>query len=167
MSLLALLPALSVPASAEPPPAAPEKPVGAVFQQVPAGASGKQAPVNAASSTVAKPFEKPYGSHLQPILENISATDVQRQKITLIVQTYRPRIEPLRQEYKQKSKEFIEFLCSGKPAEAIMARQGELNGLYGVIITEYGMMRLEIRKLLTPEQCVRFEDYRRRQGWRK
>lgn len=112
-----------------------------------------------------KKFDKPYGSHLEPILQRIGANPDLRKKITIIVQTYRPKIEPLRTEYKTKSAEFINYIVQGKPAEVIMARQGELNNLYGVIITEYGLMRMEIRRVLTPQQCKAFEEYRAQQGW--
>jgi len=113
-----------------------------------------------------KSFSKPYGSHLGPILQNIGASSDQRKAIGRIVENYEPKIEPLRQEYKQKSAEFIDYIVTGKSAGVIMARQGELNNLYGVIVTEYSLMRMEIRRLLTPQQCRLFEEYRARQGWR-
>jgi Spy/CpxP family protein refolding chaperone len=118
------------------------------------------------ASVPAKGFDKPYGYHLQPILSKIGASDSQRKQITVIVEQYRPKLEPMRVEYRQKSREFIDFIITGKPAEVIMARQVELNNLYGVIITQYSLMRLEIRRLLSPQQCMKYEEYRQTQGWR-
>lgn len=111
-------------------------------------------------------IDAPYGSHLNPILEKICATPDQRKRLAGIVESYKPKIEPLRAEYKQKSKEFINDIISGQPAEVIMARQGELNNLHGVISTQYSLMRLEIRRMLSPQQCKLFEEYRLSQGWR-
>ncbi|MBI4533884.1 MAG: hypothetical protein HY711_08035 [Candidatus Melainabacteria bacterium] len=113
----------------------------------------------------AEKLKAPYGSHLEPILQKIGATPEQRKRIAEIVMSHKPRIEPLRQEYKQKSQEFLTCLVSRKPAEDIMASQGELSQLYSVIVSQYNLMRLEIRRLLTPEQRVVFEEYRRQQGW--
>ncbi len=126
----------------------------------------QQGQVLVTSAAPAKGFERPYGSHLQPILATIGASDEQKKRITVIVEHYRPKLEPMRVEYRQKSKEFIDFIITGKPAEVIMARQVELNNLYGVINTQYSLMRLEIRRLLSPQQCVKYEEYRRTQGWR-
>gem|GEM_PF-2858273 len=137
-----------------------------------AGQGGAETAVLSQSITKPSPpadkqFAQPYGSHLQPILERIQASPEQRRKISEIVSNYRPKIDPLRQEYREKSKEFIEFIIEGKPAEVIMARQGELNNLYGVIVTEYSMMSLEIRRNLSPAQCRQFEQYRKQQGWKR
>lgn len=125
----------------------------------------QQGQVLVTSTAPAKGFERPYGYHLQPILATIGASDDQKKRITVIVEHYRPKLEPMRVEYRQKSREFIDFIITGKPAEVIMARQVELNNLYGVINTQYSLMRLEIRRLLSPQQCVKYEEYRRTQGW--
>lgn len=134
-----------------------------------AGQSDTVYPETAAdiSSKASNGFSKPYGYHLRPILQAIGASEEQSKRITEIVHNYRPKIEPLRIEYRKKSKEFLDFIIQGKSAELIMARQGELNNLYGVIITQYSLMRLEIRRMLTPQQCVAFENYRAKQGWRQ
>ncbi len=110
-------------------------------------------------------MDTPYGAHLQPILTVIKATPDQKVKIAAIVESYKPKIEPLRQEYRIKSAEFLDMLMKGSPAEVIMARQGELNKVYSLIIVHYASMQLEIRKQLTPEQTVLFEQYRRQEGW--
>ncbi len=137
-----------------------------------AGHSATEATVKTATQATSKSaaaagktFDKPYGSHLEPMLEKIGATADQRKQVTFIVDNYKPKIEPLRVEYRQKSQEFLEFIIHGQPAEVIMARQGELNHLHGDISTEYSLMRLEIRRLLTPDQCRRLEEYRTQQGW--
>ena len=108
-----------------------------------------------------------YGQHLEPILIKIKASADQRVKITAVVTSYRPKIEPLRQEYREKSQQFVNFLVTGQPAETVMARQGELNKIYSTIVTQYGMMQLEIRKYLSPDQTRLFEQYRCQQGWSK
>jgi len=118
-------------------------------------------------SAAADKLKQPHGSHLEPILRKIHANADQRCKITVIVTNYRPKIEPLRQEYRQKSQEFIDYIITGQPAEKVISRQSELNHLYGAIVTQYSMMRLEIRKVLTPEQSRLYEEYRRQQGWTK
>lgn len=114
-----------------------------------------------------KSMSSAYGSHLEPILVKINASADQRQRITAIVTSYKPKIEPLRQEYREKSQQFVNGLVSGQPAEAVMERQSELNKIYSSIVTQYGMMQLEIRKLLTPQQAKAFEEYKRSQGWNK
>jgi Spy/CpxP family protein refolding chaperone len=118
-------------------------------------------------SAAADKLKQPHGSHLEPILQKIHANPDQRTKITFIVTNYRPKIEPLRQEYRQKSQEFIDYIITGQPAEKVISRQTELNHLYGAIVTQYSMMRLEIRRVLTVEQSKLYEDYRRQQGWTK
>ena len=126
-----------------------------------AGAAGDAGVV----ATNAGQFGQRYGSHLEPILVKISATPEQRKTITGILTTYKPKVEPLRQEYRVKSQEFLDYIVQGKPADVVMSRQGELNHIYSAIITQYSMMRIEIRKQLTDQQCVQFEEYRRKQGW--
>lgn len=133
-----------------------------------ANAQPAQYPLDAQNNDVAsvsQKFAKPYGYHLEPILKKLQATPDQRKKITDIVMSYKPKLEPLRQKYKQDSQEFLQWIISGMPAEQVMARQGELNSLYGTIVTQYSMMRIEIRRNLTPEQCKLFEEYRQKQGW--
>lgn len=115
--------------------------------------------------STAEKFKEPHGSHLEPILRKINASPEQRVRITTIVTSFKPKIEPLRQEYRLKSQEFINCLVTGEPAEAVMARMGELNHLYGSIVTQYSLMRLEIRKVLTPDQRKAYEEYRHQQGW--
>jgi len=155
LSLCAVQAVLLPPASADPEPAKS------------APAAGQFAAQGGAVASTASQFGQRYGTHLEPILQQISATPAQRQTITTIVLTYKPKIEPLRQEYRVKSQEFLDFIVQGKPADVVMARQGELNTLYSAIVTQYGMMRIEIRKQLSEPQRVKFEEYRRKQGWTK
>lgn len=107
----------------------------------------------------------PYGSHLKPILDTIKATDEQRTKISRVVDGYRSRIQPLRDEYKQKRSEFLTAMTSGGAAETIMTKQVELSHLSSEISSRYCLMRLEIRRLLTPQQILQFEAYARENGW--
>lgn len=112
-----------------------------------------------------KSFKKPYGAHLEPILKVIEATPDQRKKITDVMAGYRPKIQPLREQYNHKRDEFLKSLCDGKEAEVIMSQQVELGHLYSDIISQYTCMRLEIRRFLTPKQILLFEQYRKQQGW--
>jgi Spy/CpxP family protein refolding chaperone len=128
------------------------KPVASV--NLPAGVAGGNA------------FKQPYGFHLEPILKTISATADQRKKISSVVQTYRPRIQPLREQYNQKRDEFLKSVVDGKEAEVIMTQQVELGRLHSDIISQYTFMRLEIRRFLSPNQTMLLEKYRKQQGWR-
>lgn len=115
--------------------------------------------------STATEINKPYGSHLNPILTKIKATTDQRTKITQIVQSYRSRIQPLRDEYKIKRDEFIKYMVGGGAAEMIMSKQLELGHLSSDMSSKYTLMRLEIRRLLSPDQVVLFEQYAREHGW--
>lgn len=110
-------------------------------------------------------FSKPYGSHLQAILEAVNATREQRTSITAIVEQFRPKIDPLRQSYQQKKAEFLNALTTGTPAEQILSRQNDLSQLYSDISCQYCQMSLEVRKQLNPDQVVLYENYKLKQGW--
>lgn len=107
----------------------------------------------------------PYGYHLGPILDRIKANAEQRQKISVIVESFRSTIEPLRDQYRQKQQEFIQSMTSGATDEAIMESQVELAHLQSQISSNYTLMRLQVRRLLTPPQIEQFEAYRREHGW--
>jgi hypothetical protein len=107
----------------------------------------------------------PYGSHLKPILDRIKATNEQRSKISQVVESYRSRIQPLRDEYKQKRQEFLTAMTSGGTAETIMTKQVELSHLSSEISSRYCLMRLEVRRQLSPQQILQFEAYARENGW--
>jgi hypothetical protein len=107
----------------------------------------------------------PYGSHMKPIMDRIKATTDQRTKIGQIVESYRSRIQPLRDEYKQKRQEFLTSMTSGGTAETIMTKQVELSHLSSEISSRYCLMRLEIRRQLSPQQILQFEAYARENGW--
>jgi Spy/CpxP family protein refolding chaperone len=130
-------------------------------QSPPAGKTS----VTAMSATKSVDVTSPYGSHLKPILDRIKATDDQRAKISHIVEGYRSRIQPLRDEYKQKRNEFLTAMTSGGTAETIMTKQVELSHLSSEISSRYCLMRLEVRRLLTPQQILQFEAYARENGW--
>lgn len=108
---------------------------------------------------------KPYGSHLKPILDRIKANSDQSSKIKHIVESYRSKIQPLREEYKQKRQDFLASMTSGGTAEIIMTKQVELSHLSSEISSRYCLMRLEIRRQLTPQQILEFEGYAREHGW--
>ncbi len=163
--LLLALTVTSCPASwGEPPAPHPESaqaapaPESAATQQVKAA----QVPLPPKASI---DVSRPYGSHLQPILQKIKANAEQRQKITVIVQSYRSKIEPLRQDYRIKNQDFLASLINGCSSETVMAKQVEVGHLSSDISSKYCLMRLEIRRLLAPDQIVLYEEYIRQQGW--
>jgi Spy/CpxP family protein refolding chaperone len=108
---------------------------------------------------------KPYGYHIEPILKKIKANDDQRLKIKNVVQSYRSKIQPLRDEYKIKRQEFITVMTGGGASETIMAKQMELSRLASEITSKYTLMRLEIRRVLSPPQILLLEEYAREHGW--
>lgn len=146
------------------------------FLFAPAGFAGPQtgsaaSPSNKTSSvpvlggSKGMDVSRPYGSHLKPILDRIKATPDQRVKIGSIVESYRSRIQPLREEYKQKQTEFLTSMTSGGTAETIMTKQVELSHLSSEINSRYYLMRLEVRRQLTPAQILQFEAYAREHNW--
>lgn len=126
----------------------------------PASASLGQTP------TAGGAFNRPYGFYLNPILEHIHASSDQREKITVILATYKPKIEPLRVEYRSKNAELLNKIAHGDRPETIMDIQTHLGHLYSEIIVDYCRMSLEVRKVLNPDQVVLYEEFKRKQGWR-
>jgi Spy/CpxP family protein refolding chaperone len=128
-----------------------------------------EAPASEAATVVAKAklrdFSKPYGWHLQPILKKINANETQKTKITGIVQSYRTKLEPMRQEYRKVREDFLTCITSNTAAESIMEKQVRLGHLSSDISSTYTLMRLEIRRQLSPNQIVEYEAYCRKQGW--
>ena len=122
-------------------------------------------PSAAASKPKLRDFSKPYGWHLQPILKKINANESQKSKITGILQTYRIKLEPMRQEYRKVRDEFLNCITSNTAAESVMEKQVRLGHLSSDISSTYTLMRLEIRRQLTPNQIVEYEAYCRKQGW--
>lgn len=106
-----------------------------------------------------------YGYHLRFILQAIQATPIQSEEISSIVEACRPRIEPMRKEYREKSDEFLSFIISGKPDDVVMSRQSELNQIHNSIVGEYVVMQLKIRRLLSPAQWEQMQKYDQQQGW--
>jgi hypothetical protein len=107
----------------------------------------------------------PYGYYLEPILEKIKATPDQRKRITKIVFSYKAKIQPLRDQYKQTKQEFWDGMLNGHPAETVMTKEIEMSHLESDIVSKYCLMRLEIRKNLKTDQIIVFEQYCRQQGW--
>lgn len=131
------------------------------------------APESEASDRSASPpapakadFNKPYGYHLGPILETIKATPEQKKAITAIMEEFRPKIEPMRAKFREARDIFLNGMMTGKSGEQIMSAQQEMERTRTAIGDEYMLMRLKVRKLLTPEQVPLYEEYRKKQGWR-
>lgn len=118
-----------------------------------------------AVSTKAGKFTHPYGYYLQPILEHIHANPDQKVKITAIVQSYRARIEPLQSEYKQRNQALLDKLAHGESSTTIMDDQMRVGRLYSDLNLYYCQMSLEVRKILSPDQIVLYEEFKRQQGW--
>jgi Spy/CpxP family protein refolding chaperone len=134
----------------------------------PKGPAPGTVPGRAAPAVPGKPgldVSKPYGYHLQPILDKINASSDQRVKITKVVASYRSSLQPLRDHYKEKQQDFISSMISGDAAEAVMSKQVELGHMASEITSKYCLMRLEIRRVLTPQQILLFESYGREHGW--
>ncbi|HEY9678598.1 MAG TPA: hypothetical protein V6C76_11345 [Drouetiella sp.] len=113
-----------------------------------------------------KPYET-YGSHLEPILKTIKASPDQRDKITALVNEFRPKIEPNIVKYREKRDQFLQSMVTGKASEDIMSRQEEMNQLSSQINSQYMVMNLKVRRLLNADQVEPYENYRRHQGWTK
>lgn len=135
---------------------------------------GCSTPANAApddnSSNSATAANKPYGqygSHLEPILKTINATPDQRDKISAVVNEFKPKIEPNLIKYHETRDQFLQCMFTGKSSEDIMSKQDEMNQLSSQINNQYMMMNLKVRKLLKPDQVEPYENYRRKQGWVK
>lgn len=127
-----------------------------------ADAPGAAADTSAAKSTIGA---SAYGSHLQAILTAIQATPDQRKKITEILEEFRPKIVPLKTEYKRKQAEFLQTMIAGRAPEDLMLKQEAMNEVQSRIINEYCAMNLKVRRLLNPHQCEQYENYRHQQGW--
>ena len=127
--------------------------------------SDKSTPGTIPGVKSANAFSKPYGYYLNPILVHIQANHDQQEKITAIVQSYRGRVQPLVEEYKQKNQEFLTNVAHGHAPEVIMDEQTHIGRLYSDITLVYCQMSLEVRKVLTPEQIVQYEEFKRQQGW--
>jgi hypothetical protein len=111
-------------------------------------------------------FSKPYGSHLKPLLQRIQASPEQERRISMIVESYRSKIEPLRQSYKDKNQDFLKSVLSGMSPEIVMSKQIELGHLYCDISSQYCLLGLEVRRILNPEQIIKYEQYKREQDWK-
>ena len=112
-----------------------------------------------------KSYSKPYGYYLKPMLDHIQANPDQRTKITAILQNYRGRLEPLRNEYNVKQQEFLSNVVKGFSSEVIMAQQTRLGQLSAEITSHYCQMSLEVRRILSPDQIIRYEEFKKKQGW--
>lgn len=120
------------------------------------------------TSAETKPaFDKPYGYYLNPLLDYIQANSDQRTKITVILQSYRGKIEPLRNDYNSKRQEFLDNVVKGVSSDTIMSQEIKMGHLYQEINSHYCQMSLEVRRVLNPDQIVRYEEFKRQRGWSK
>jgi maltose-binding protein MalE len=110
------------------------------------------------SENSAKLGHSHYGSHLEPILKSVNAT---------AENDFRPKIEPIVIEYREKRDQFLAAITSGKSAEEIMLKQDEVGQLRSHIANEYCVMHLKVRHCLNGEQVTAYEQYRHLQGWVK
>lgn len=111
-------------------------------------------------------YSSKFGSHLEPILKEINATPKQRDTISKIVGEFKPQLEPLRKQYRDLREQFLKQMANGGSAEELMNTQLEMSRVQTEISSNYLQMRLKVRKVLTDDQIPKFEEYRKRQGWK-
>lgn len=109
---------------------------------------------------------KPFGSHLEPILKAVGASDDQKKTISEIVQDFKGRIEPMRKKHDELRDEFLSSLTSGKSGDTIIATQAEFNRVHSDLSAQYLALRLKVQQVLTPEQNEKYKIYREKQGWK-
>jgi Spy/CpxP family protein refolding chaperone len=107
-----------------------------------------------------------FGSHLEPILKTVSASEEQRKSITAIVDEFRARIVPLRQKHDELRDQFLKSLTSGQPGDVVLANQAEFIRAQADLNAQYLALRLKVSQVLTEEQNTKFSEYRKRQGWK-
>lgn len=140
--------------------------VGHIFSQSGNASPGDNSSIPANANSANKPYGQ-YGSHLEPILKTINASPDQRDKITAVVNEFKPKIEPSIVKYREKRDQFLQSMITGKASEDIMSKQDEMNQLSSQITSQYMVMNLKVRKLLKPDQVEPYENYRKKQGWVK
>lgn len=107
-----------------------------------------------------------FGSHLEPILKTVSASEEQRKTITAIVDEFRARIVPLRQKHDELRDQFLKSLTSGQPGDVVLANQSEFIRAQADLNAQYLALRLKVSQVLTEEQNDKFTAYRKKQGWK-
>lgn len=107
-----------------------------------------------------------FGSHLEPILKTVSATDDQRKSITAIVDEYKVRVTTLRKRHDELRDQFLKTLTSGESGETVLATQSEFIRAQADLHAQYLALRLKIQQVLTSEQNEKFKEYRLKQGWK-
>ena len=127
--------------------------------------AGETAAAAGADGKTSADFSKPYGFYLNPLLDHLQANADQRVKISAILQSYRGRLEPLRNDYNVKRQEFLSNVVKGVSSDVIMGQQIKISNLYEEICSHYCQMSLEVRRVLTDEQIVRYEEFKRQRGW--
>jgi Spy/CpxP family protein refolding chaperone len=139
---------------------------GQIFSTAAKAAPADNSSTPAGANSSNKPYGQ-YGSHLDPILKTINASPDQRVKISAVVNEFKPKIEPSIVKYREKRDQFLQSMISGKASEDIMSKQDEMNQLSSQINSQYMVMNLKVRRLLTPDQVEPYENYRKKQGWVK
>lgn len=107
-----------------------------------------------------------FGSHLEPILKTVSASEEQRKTITAIVEDFKTRIVPMRKKHDELRDQFLKSLTSGDAADVVLANQTEFIRAQTALKSQYLAMRLKISEVLTAEQNEKYTAYRKKQGWR-
>jgi Spy/CpxP family protein refolding chaperone len=106
-----------------------------------------------------------FGSHLEPILAFVNATDEQRKSITEIVEEHKLRITALRKRHDELRDAFLKALTSGQAGEAVLATQSDFIRAQNDLNAQYLAVRLKTQQVLTPEQNEKYKEYRLKQGW--
>ncbi len=107
-----------------------------------------------------------FGSHLEPILKTVNASDDQRKSITAIVDDFKVRIVPLKKRHDELRDQFLKSLTSGETGETVMATQSDFIRAQNDLNAQYLALRLKVQQVLSPEQNEKFKEYRLKQGWK-
>jgi len=121
-----------------------------------------------ASITVSRGGAQPaFGSHLEPILKTVSASEDQRKSITAIMEDFKTRIVPLRKRHDELRETFFKTLTSGQTGDVVLAAQSDFIRAQTDLSAQYLALRLKVSQVLTEEQNVKYAEYRKKQGWNK
>lgn len=94
----------------------------------------------------------------------LGLTAAQREQIQAIHQNARTQTQPLMQQLRQNRQDLHTAIVTGQPVEALAAAQGNLLGQIAAIQAN---ARQQIRKVLTPEQLAKLDQFQTRRGMRR